>query len=310
MTIDQALKLAAEKLGAKHINLPRLEAEILLSGILKKPIEFLLVHGEIKLTPKANSRYQQLLKKRLKGEPIAYLTGHKEFFGLDFMVNKNVLIPRPETELMVEEALRLIAHNSQLVTFIDIGTGSGCIIISLVKNFISKFLTSLPTRKAEDPQFLASDISLKALAIAKKNARSHYVYKQIKFIQGDLLTPVIHDSLFMIHSSLIILANLPYIRKTWKNNCSADTIGLNFEPKIALFTGKRGLELYEKLFKQISILCVMRYALRDITVMLEFDPRQAKMMKKLIKRELPQAKIQIKKDLAGLDRFAILQINL
>jgi len=304
MTITQILKLAVAKLSSKKIKFPHLEAEILLSEILKKPREFLLVHGEKKLTTRQISNFNSKISRRLKGEPIAYLTGHKEFYGLDFKVNKNVLVPRPETELMVEEALKLIARNSQRVTLVDIGTGSGCIIITLAK-------------QTADCELIAIDISAKALNIARQNARKHNVHKKIKFIKGNLLKPII-NSKFVIrlspealakggNSKLIIVANLPYGWKEWKNNCSMDSVGLKYEPPVALFTGKNGLALYEKLFKQINILAVGGGALCNINVLCEFDPRQTVKIKQLIKRELPQAKLQIKKDLSGLNRLAIIK---
>jgi len=289
MTIEQALKLAIDKLNTKKINLPHLEAELLLSEILKKPREFILAHAEKKLTAIQMAKFKCLIFRRLKGEPTAYLTGHKEFYGLKFKVNKNVLIPRPETELMIEEALKLTAHNSRPITIIDVGTGSGCIIITLAK-------------QTAYCKLLATDISAKALTVAKQNARAHNVHKKIKFLKGDLLYPLIHNSAFKIpESELIITANLPYGWKAWKNNTSADTIGLKFEPQSALYTGKNGLELYERLFKQIKKLRTNGCAL------CEFDPRQTSKIKRLIKSELPSASYQIKKDLSGLNRLAIIK---
>jgi release factor glutamine methyltransferase len=303
MTIAQSLKSATSKLSTSKISLPHLEAEILLSDVLKKPREFLLTHGGKQLTKNQISNLQFLISRRLKGEPVAYLVGHKEFYGLDFKVNKNVLIPRPESELMVGQALNRITRDlpaqasAPRITIVDIGTGSGCIIISIVKNLISRFLIS-------NFQFLAIDISKKALAVARKNAKLHNVDKHIKFAQGDLLNPLIHNSLFIIpDSELILLANLPYGWKAWKNNCSLDTKGLEFEPPIALFTGDQGLKLYKRLLKQIGRLADARASL---SVFLEFDPRQTVMLKKLIKQRLPQAKPQIKKDLAGLNRLAVI----
>ncbi|HCW74922.1 MAG TPA: peptide chain release factor N(5)-glutamine methyltransferase, partial [Candidatus Marinimicrobia bacterium] len=184
MTISQSLKFAVDKLTAKKINLPHLEAEILLSEILKKPREFILAHGERALTKPQITDYKLLIKKRLKGMPIAYITGEKEFYGLKFKVNKNVLIPRPETELMVEEALKLTADGTP-AAIIDVGTGSGCVIITLAKQIANC-------------EFLATDISAKALAVAGQNAKLHGVAKKIKFLKGDLLEPIakILDSRF------------------------------------------------------------------------------------------------------------------
>ncbi|MDO8592489.1 MAG: peptide chain release factor N(5)-glutamine methyltransferase [bacterium] len=288
MTIQQLLKLTIPKLTAQKIDNPHLEAELLLSHVLKKPREFLLAHGEKKISAWQTASLESLIARRLKGEPIAYLAGHKEFYGLDFIVNKDVLIPRPETELIVEEALKPIARSPQPVTLLDIGTGSGCVIITL-----AKLITNC--------KFLAADISAKALTVAKQNAKHHGVAKNIKFLKGDLLSPVIYNSKFSIlTSNLIILANLPYGWSAWKNNTSADTVGLRFEPKIALYAGKNGLELYEKLFKQIKTLR------GDITALCEIDPRQTGKMRQLAKQYLPQAKLQIKKDLCGLNRLVII----
>jgi release factor glutamine methyltransferase len=306
MTISQSLKLTIDKLTAKNIDIPHLEAEILLSGILKKPREFLLAHGECELTKLQIANCKLQIKKRLKGLPLTYITGEKEFYGLKFKVNKNVLIPRPETELMVEEALKLATSGSQPITLVDVGTGSGCIIIVLAK------LTDNKSR-IRNQKLIGIDISARALTVAKQNAKLHGVAKNIKFIKGNLLSPIIRNSLFIIpDSSLIILANLPYGWKAWKNNSSMDTIGLKFEPHIALYTSKNGLGLYEKLFKQVKKLRVRsagwRSELRDIYALCEFDPRQTAKVKQLIKRELPEATLQTKKDLAGLNRLVIIKI--
>jgi len=299
ITFGQILKNGAGKLNRRQITNPHLEAEILLSKILKKSHEFILTHNEYKLTKLQTANFKLLISKRLKGEPIAYLTGHKEFYSLDFKVNKDVLIPRPETELMVEEALKLVTHNSQPVTLVDVGTGSGCVIITLAKLFNSKNL-----------KFLASDISAKALTVARQNAKRHGVTKKIKFLHGNLLEPIINNPKYIIQNTkYIILANLPYGWKEWKNNTSQDTIGLKFEPQIALYTGKNGLALYERLFRQIKKLRVASCELRDIYVLCEFDPRQTTKIKQLIKRELPQASCQIKKDLSGLNRLIIISIS-
>jgi len=304
MEVRQALQKTTNQL--KNLKNPALEAEILLSHILKKNREFLFTYPGKELTEAQFKNYKKLAVRRLKGEPVAYLTGQKEFYGLNFFVNKNVLIPRPETELMVEEAVELItclagrqAHN-KCITLIDVGTGSGCIAITLSKILESK----LPITNYK---LLAIDISKLALAIAKKNAKFHVINKRIKFIHGDLLKPVILNSKFLNHNSkLIILANLPYGWKEWKNNCSMETAGLKFEPDIALFAEKKGLKLYEDLFEQIIELT--KFKPLSLNLFCEFDPRQTSLMRKLIKKYFPSAKLQIKKDLAGRNRLAIIKI--
>ncbi|MBA3047001.1 peptide chain release factor N(5)-glutamine methyltransferase [Patescibacteria group bacterium] len=335
MAISQVLINAVEKLKQEKIPTPRLDAEILLSHILKKSREYIYTYPNYKLSKSIVARYALCVTRRIKGEPIAYITGHKEFYGLNFFVNKNVLVPRPETELMVDEALRA-AHNpanalqngagAQRITLIDVGTGSGCIIISLAKLLKNKI-----RNPKSEIRYLATDISKPALAIAKKNAKLHHVDKQInpaplgqsynknnvndnkklpqrcgvKFLHGNLLEPflkLIKKPKFKIQNSkFIILANLPYLTPAQIKNSPS----IQCEPKIALNAGHDGLKYYRELFKQIkklNTLYVMRYALCEI------DPRQTVMLKQLIKKILPKAKIQIKKDLSGLNRLAIINI--
>jgi release factor glutamine methyltransferase len=271
---------------SKKTKLNILDIELILAYVLKKSREFIIAHPEHKLTKSQIAKSKLLIKKRLKGVPIAYLTGHKEFYGLDFKVNKNVLIPRPETELMIEEASNLITRNPQPITLVDIGTGSGCIIItlaSLIKNC----------------KLLAIDISEKALVVTKQNAKLNNVYKKIKFLKGDLLKPII-NSKFVIHNSkLIITANLPYLTPTQIKNSPT----IKYEPKLALTAGLDGLKYYRQLFKQIKTLPNVKY------VLCEIDPSQTLKIKKLIKRELPKANCQIKKDLSGLNRLVVISIS-
>ncbi len=317
MLIKEAIKYATEKLQTAKIKNPRLEAEFLLSHILKKSREYILSYPEKKLIKIQVMRFELCVTQRLRGMPLAYIVGHKGFYGLDFKVNKNVLIPRPETELMVDNVLELITRNSQLKTqnslvpewakllIIDVGTGSGCIAISLAKQLKSYEL------RVPSYEIYATDISKPALMVAKQNSKSNKVYGQIKFFPGDLLEPVI-DKLRVTSYELqvIITANLPYGWSAWKNNTSADTIGLKFEPQIALFTGKNGLELYEKLFNQITnIISISKYPNIPISLLCEFDPRQTAQLKKMIKKILPKSTTVIKKDLSGLDRLAIIKIQ-
>ena len=305
MIIKEALKLAISEFNKKNINCPALEAEILLSHILKKTREFLLTHPNKKISQNQIVKFKDLAGRRKKGEPIAYLIGSKEFYGLDFIVNKNTLIPRPETESMVEETMNLISQISyrksrakECITLIDVGTGSGCIVITLAK---------LLKLRITNYELFAIDISKQALTIAKKNAKLHKVGKKIKFLQGNLLEPILKNKKLKIkNQKLMILSNLPYGWKEWKNNCSMETVGLKFEPAIALFTEKNGLKLYEDLFKQVNEL--VKFKPLSLDLLCEFDPRQTSLMKELIKKYFPQAKLQIKKDLAGRNRLAIIKV--
>ena len=303
MSIVQALKFAIDKLSANNIiNNPRFEAEILLSDILKKPREFLLAYGEYKLTKSQIKNYKLQIAKRLKNMPIAYIIGEKEFYGLKFKVNKNVLIPRPETELMIEEALKLINKNNlRCATVIDIGTGSGCVIIAFAKQIINLKL------KISNFKFLAIDISKKVLIAAKQNSKIHDVNKNIKFLCGNLLEPLLNKSkIINPKSKIIILANLPYLTLTQIKN----SLTIKHEPRLALFGGKNGLELYEKLFQQINYLIQnTKYKIQNpLFALCEIDPRQTNRIKRLVKKYLPQAKLRIKKDLLGLNRIAFIAL--
>ncbi|OGF27519.1 hypothetical protein A2303_01495 [Candidatus Falkowbacteria bacterium RIFOXYB2_FULL_47_14] len=241
-----------------------------------------------------------LIKKRLSGLPVAYLIGHKSFYGLDFIVNKNTLVPRPETEMMVDLTTRysqLITRNEQML-MVDVGTGSGCIIISLAKQILSRFPT---------PDFIATDISPEALAVARKNAKQHGVNKQIKFLRGNLLLPVLSDKNFQSKiknqkPKIIITANLPYLTPTQIKNSPS----IKHEPKIALSAGPDGLKYYRQLFMQIRQMLNVKY---QMSIFCEIDPSQSAKIKQLAKRELPKHKFEIKKDLAGYDRLAVIKIN-
>ncbi len=276
------------------------EVEILLAHILQKPREFVLAHPEQKIIKTKKQKIIKIIKERSKGVPMAYLTGHKEFFGLDFLVNKNVLIPRPDTELMVEEVLKEIkTTNYRLLTIVDIGTGSGCIPISITKTLHN----SSPYKGEVGGGFavFAIDISPQALTVARKNARLNKT--KIKFLQGNLLEPFSKSYKLKAKSyQLIITANLPYLTpKQIKQESS-----IQHEPRLALVAGLDGLKYYRKLLKQIRLLTI-DYRLSTI-VYLEIDPSQTSSIKSLIKKTLPQAKIEIKKDLAKKDRLVIIKI--
>lgn len=296
MTIQTILHITVQKLIKNKITSPHLDAEILLRYVLKKTREYLFTHPEQKLTKLQISNYKLLINKRIKNEPVAYLTKQKQFYGLDFYVNKNVLIPRPETELMVDEALH-ITRSMKRITFIDVGTGSGCIIISIVKFFKSK----IKNQKSEN--FFATDISKSALAVARKNAKFHNIHNQIKFLQGNLLKPLLNKSVIDNRQSTItITANLPYLTPTQIKNSPS----IQHEPKLALTAGPDGLKYYRKLFKQINVMRSMFHV--PYFVLCEIDPSQTSKIKQLIKNNLPLSQIKIKKDLAGLNRLVIIKV--
>ncbi|RJO59439.1 peptide chain release factor N(5)-glutamine methyltransferase [Candidatus Parcubacteria bacterium] len=201
------------------------EAAELLGFTAKKSREFFISHPEYKISRKHTEILFKLLRRRLKGEPFAYLTGKKGFYGLEFKVNENVLIPRPETELLVDWVLKKFPRNSK-ITIADIGTGSGCIAITLAKY--------LPQAK-----ILAVDFSSKALTVARQNRRNHGV-KNVNFLQSNLL-----QAFQPTEEIDLVVSNLPYLTRQ-------ESTRVLSEPRIALFGGKQGLELIYRLIEEIS----------------------------------------------------------
>lgn len=268
MTIRESLSQAIPLLSKSKSTSPALDAEVLLSHVLKKPKEYTYINPDKSLTAQQKTKLFTLVKKRTQLWPVAYLTGHKSFMGLDFQVNEDVLIPRPVTEELVEMVLERMKGKE--LSVLDIGTGSGCIIVSLAKNVKGKFF--------------ASDVSAKALKIARKNAKTHKA--KITFKQGSLLEPWRKQPLD------IIVANLPYLAKETDPSTK-------FEPKLALVAKKKGLALYEELFQQVPT------SAPDI--FLEIGHDQGRSIAALAKEHLPSYQVTILKDFTKRTRFAILQ---
>src|SRR5215467_888803 len=197
-TIHQALEQAALSLARADQTGARLAAQVLLSHTLHVDRSYLFAYPEHVLTSEQEQQYQTLIERRSQGEPMAYLIGHKEFYGLEFLVDKRVLIPRPETELLVETALgfiRSMLDTGQVPVVADIGTGSGAIPIVLA------------VREPRLPYLYASDISAEALDVARLNSLRHHVERRIRLLQGDLLDP-------LPEPVDLLIANLPYVGTT------------------------------------------------------------------------------------------------
>jgi release factor glutamine methyltransferase len=276
-----------------------IDLDFLIGYIIKKDREFILGHPEFKISKSQLGKINKLINRRIQNEPLAYILGEKEFYGLTFKVNNHTLIPRPETELMIDMALQnVISHQSSVINIIDVGTGSGNIIISLANN-IDSVNCELKT-----VHYSAIDISTEALKIAKKNAKLNQVDKQIKFFSGNLLDPVFKSKIINRNSSLIILANLPYLSKNIYSSCAPNV--KKYEPKSALYSPQEGLGHYAKLLKQIHLLSSIEKL--KIILFLEISPEQKKLIPPLIKKYFPQAKIKFQKDLA--QKWRIIKITL
>lgn len=272
------------------------EKLLLLTKASGKSKEWLLAHPEYK-NFWVLLKYNYYLHKFKKGVPVAYILGHKEFFGLDFLVNNHTLIPRPDTEILVDNVIDEISNFQYPISnilLIDVGTGTGCIPVTILKRF--KDLKNLKIN------VIAIDISKQALKIAKKNAKKHKV--DINFLQGYLLSPIFKSlKSFESFKSIIITANLPYLKEEWWQNEPS----IQQEPKLALVSdNKDGLELYEKLLQQISEkLLTFNF---QLSTFLEIDPRQSSEIFRLIQKHLPDASVEIIKDLSGFDRVIKIEL--
>ncbi|MDO8648589.1 MAG: peptide chain release factor N(5)-glutamine methyltransferase [Candidatus Peregrinibacteria bacterium] len=300
---------------------PPIEQERLLAHVLRKPREWILSHPEVQLTPAQRRRYSALLRRLARGEPLAHLIGEWWFYGRPFTVNRSVLIPRPETELMIEIALDRITNHGipnstasfrsftrrKRFQILDIGTGSGCIAITLAKELPNARITAIDTSHA-------------ALRVARTNARHHEVSNRITFLRGNLLKPILDlptpsrspsrregekdkGPQFIVHySSLIICANLPYLTTAEWRALPASL--KQYEPRLALDGGPDGLTPFRKLLTQVSKIPIIR---NSLFIILEVDPRRKRALTALTRRHLPRWEASWHRDLAG--RWRVLALN-
>ena len=276
MNYQELLVDASKQLKFNKLNSAKLDAELILSKTLGLSREKILLNLNEKINDKVLEKFNCYLKLRKQNRPIAYILGFKDFWKYKFKVDKNVLIPRPETELIIEQALKNLPKLSTK-NILDIGTGSGCIIISIIK-------------ERENCKATAIDKSLKALKVAKSNAEMHHLLKKIKFLNIDV------DKYFANKYDLIV-SNPPYIKNSEILSLNKD-VKLN-EPKLALSGGKSGLNKVFKVIKKSQELLKTNGKL-----ILEIGDKQSKEVKKyLIKNNFNQ--IKIFKDLSGKKRCVV-----
>jgi len=256
-----------------------LESEILLAHVLGVGREYLISHSDEDVDADFVKLYDSYLDRISDGEPLAYIIGEKEFYGLDFYVDERVLIPRPETEALVEEALNFLDGGSGKV--LDVGTGSGCMAVSIAKG-------------CDAVDVLALDLSEEALEVARLNVDQHGVEDRVQLAVSDLLDVLDENEQFDV-----IVANLPYIGEV--RNRVVDDSTLKYEPKMALFGGEGGLELYERMFEE------MREKNIGFGLLLgEFCFGQSEEMVELLNKFFDH-KWEIVKDLAGIDRMFVVR---
>lgn len=262
---------------------PLLDAQVLLAHILNKPRAWLLAHPEVRLTAEQQQAYRQDLARLAAGEPLPYLIGHWEFFGLDFLVSPQVLIPRPETELLVEKALAWLERHPERRLAADVGAGSGCIAISLAVH-------------QPDLQLVATDCSPEALQIARQNAGRHGVSERICFQLADLLH--LQAPANLPAGFDLIAANLPYIPSQTLRELAV----YGREPSLALDGGPDGLDLIRRLLAQAPALLTP-----GGLMLLEIEYRQGDPARALAEASFPNARVSVDRDLAGQERLLVIE---
>lgn len=300
--VREALAEAIRRLSEVRIESARLDAELLLGHCLGVERTTLLAHPEWMLSPAQQHQFQTLLRRRAGREPLAYLTGRRWFFGLEFEITAAVLIPRPETELLVEAAIEWLSQRPQAgCSVIDVGTGSGAIAVSLAAHTPPAVRIS------------ATDLSPAALAVARGNAGRLTEPGRITFLEGDLLKatcgrrspdlPATENSRSAPADQKqfdLILANLPYIADGDRADLMPEVT--EHEPELALFSGPDGLDQIKRLLAQAPA-----HLRPGGAIMLEIGYDQGEQALALADHAFPAAALSLQTDLAGLDRLLIIQ---
>lgn len=274
VSIRQAIAWAAQELRRAGVDVPRLEAETLLANLLGKERSALIAHGDEPLPEEAWTTYRRLVSRRVGGEPLPYILGHHWFYGLKLLVTPDVLIPRPETETLVDLALEVLqACTSPRPRVVDVGTGSGAIALAVAAHVPRAFV-------------VGTDISARALRVARLNAQN--LGLPVHWVVADLLSP-------LRGPFDLILANLPYV--SYEEASLVDPSVRKYEPPEAVWAGQDGTELIARLLDQAP----SRLAPGGV-VLLEIGYRQADAVRQLATKAFPEAPVVVQRDLAGRER--------
>lgn len=279
VTIHHALQTARKRIQPASDSAAH-DAQILLAHVLGVDRFFLLAHPAHPITPQQQEQYTLLVERCAKGEPLAYLIGRRAFYDRDLLVTSAVLVPRPETELLLERALDF-AHQRTAITAVDAGTGSGAIAVI--------FAAHCPTATV-----YATDISPAALAVARENAVNQQT--AVQFFEGDLLTPLIEQGIQVD----LVMANLPYIPSRVVDDLPVS----RHEPRLALDGGADGLDLVRRLLEQAH-----RVMLPAGLLLLEIGADQGEAAATLAKAAFPEARVEVIKDYAELDRIVSIRLE-
>jgi len=277
MKLKELLKLSSDILKVNGIKNPIVDSQLIISHVLNLPRWRLITDRELNIKENDIYKIKNLILKRAKGIPLNYIIGYKEFFGIKFYIDENVLIPRPETEILVENVLKLLDKNKKLIG-LDIGIGSGAIAISLLKN-------------RENLTMYGVDVSKKALNVAKINGELKNVNKRLKLIKSNLFKNLPKDLKFDF-----IVSNPPYVSLQDYKKLSKE---VKREPKIALLSGKNGLAFYEKIIMKSK-----NYLKPHGFLAFEVGYNQSSSVKLMLENN-GFSEIQIVKDLNNIDRVVI-----
>lgn len=327
MTIRNAITWAKKELRVRKIEGVDASVFFLMQQVLRAPKSFILANPEKKLTLFQERKFVRFVKRRRKQEPVWYITKRINFYNKEFLVNENVLIPRPETEILVEKILEMIKTSKRLETSIlDIGTGSGAIVLSLASEIYNVHPWSLtsqffhwigvkqpnqsvvdyklenkepldsvvPSQDIKKYRFYGSDISWSALKVAMKNKQRLELNRKVRFKKGDLFGPWVGKKFD------VVVANLPYVPHEDMSTLAFDLT--HYEPRVALDGGKRGLEIYKRFFSELP-----QFLNSGALVFCEIGDKQGPKIEKMVKNVLPDAKVEIIPDFAGFDRFVIIR---
>lgn len=288
-TVHDLLKQAARDLRARKTKCPVdqnvgwLEAEILFADVVDKNKAWVVAHADDYVSNAIRKKFEKFVERRKNHEPVAYILGYKDFYGRRFKVNRNTLIPRPESELFID-VIKLRHEKNDRFMLWDVGTGCGVIAITSALEF--------PKTK-----ILASDICKRALNVADRNAKTHKIIRRITFMQDDLLGANVKKKLRKSALPLVIAVNLPYLPERDKEKLEEDIV--DEEPCKALFGGEDGLCFIKKLLNQIN----EELTTLPSMILIEFDPPQSKKLLAFANKLFPTATISVHKDLAQKQRL-------
>lgn len=285
MTIKAFISHSREQLSNAGIDSAELDAELIIAYVLARNRAYLFAHGENELTEKQEKQARTLMEKRTARMPLAAIVGHKEFYGLDFIVNRYTLIPRSETELLVQNVIDYCNAHPEKHSIVELGVGSGCVILSILKKCPQLSIA------------MGIEFVKRALAVAQKNTERLGLLHHITFKRSNMWQQLTREYRYDI-----VVGNLPYLSAAELAAARADCPELLYDPQIALLGGNDGLLYFEKLFQRVH-----RHLRPGGVIFLEIGALQATAVSALAQKYLPKVAIEVRKDDCARDRVLIMQ---